>query len=71
MILDQRVVIPEHPLSIYPFREMQVGESFLVEGRICFERAKQAAYVFAHRYPEYKFSCRKVTQTSGRIWRIK
>ena len=67
--VDRRAHLP----SIYPFRQMKVGDCFHVEDRKSFDRARTAAYVFSTRYPEYKFSC-KINGPhleGGRIWRVK
>ena len=61
----------------YPFRQMEVGDSFLYEEP--FSQAAQAklhscAYAFKKNNPEkknWKFTVRKVEGDKIRVWRIK
>jgi hypothetical protein len=64
--IDNDVPIPEpRGASKYPFRSMEVGDSFLAEDK----RAGAAASFFARRNKEYRFACRSVPG-GLRIWRI-
>ena len=53
----------------YPFREMKVGDSFLFP-LAKLPAASTAAYDFGKRN-DMKFTCCKVSETQGRIWKIK
>lgn len=52
----------------YPFKEMKVGDSFLVEGLDEIKRARSAAINYG-RYHGKKFVTRS-KDGSGRIWRV-
>ena len=56
----------------YPFGEMEVGDSFIVEGRCWSETSsfRTAAFYFGTRH-NIKFSVRKINENSVRCWRIK
>jgi len=60
--------------SIYPFKDMEIGDSFLVTK--C-DRKKYMAVSSALNFyikqsnPTWKFSIRKVDTLSIRVWRIK
>jgi hypothetical protein len=51
----------------YPFRDMQVGDSFFVDGESCEGKARSAATAFGRRWMVV-FVCRKES-TGIRIWR--
>lgn len=64
----------------YPFREMKVGDSFMVhaqdkeETMLISNRVRQSACVFSRRNPDFRFLTRQVILPDGkkavRIWRI-
>lgn len=55
--------------SLYPFRDMNTGDSFLVEEEDA-KRAKSAMYSFSHTHKGLKFSYRTMPDRSIRIWRV-
>jgi len=69
MKIEQGVPIPKLYLSIYPFAEMVVGDSFLVPLKER-HRAASAVSSFARKHPGVKFVTRKVAG-GIRVWRVK
>lgn len=78
--IESGVPVPEgapEPGNIrYPFRMMKVGDSFWVDGKEAFERARKSAYTYQRRNPDsdagpMKFrSLYDSQKKGGRIWRI-
>lgn len=55
----------------YPFRQMEIGDSFVVEGSDQERtRAQHAAHTFAQNHSKFKFTTRSFIN-GMRIWRIK
>ena len=54
--------------SKYPFAQMEVGDSFVMEDR-SISRANNAIHLFRKKFPEKKFVVRAV-DAGFRIWRI-
>ena len=52
--------------TVYPWRNMLPGESFLTDKR----STASAASLFARRNTGYKFAVRKVGENSWRVWRV-
>jgi hypothetical protein len=59
--IDKGVGVERARQSKYPFRRLEVGDSFLIPGATLDDcvRAKMAAYQFARRSPGYKFAYTK------------
>ena len=55
-------------VSKYPFANMEVGESFLVEATPA--KAASLATAAGRRRPGWKFISRKVDETHARVWRV-
>jgi hypothetical protein len=53
----------------YPFRAMEVGDSFLVEPREA-NRARSAASKWSKRHRGFRFTSRRMPDGDYRIWRI-
>lgn len=75
--IDKEIPIPEHrEYNKYPFRDMGVGDSFLVniepgeDYSRTRKRVESAASGFRRRNPGRKFIIRK-EGSAARIWRIK
>lgn len=70
--IDKNIPIPKTGTkSIYPFAEMEVGDSFSVD---ISQQAgvKSSSYAFGNRQtPIRKFTTRKINENEARIWRIK
>ena len=72
--IDKDVPMPKtngyaHPK--YPWLEMEVGDSFVIEdkkdnGTLAYAASGQASKRFAPK----RFTCRKVEPTTFRIWRV-
>lgn len=65
--------VPVPPLCVeriskYPFKEMEIGDSFEVNEKIEFSRARNSASVYNAKSGR-KFVTRK-TENGGRIWRV-
>lgn len=54
---------------MYPWDQMQVGDSFLLGLEHKISTASSSAAQYSKRHPEVKFSCRK-TREGVRFWRI-
>ena len=54
----------------FPFGEMSVGDSFVIEGKEEFYRGRLAASNYGARNHK-KFSCRLMEEGGLRIWRVK
>lgn len=71
--IDSNVPIPSPQAtgrhSRYPFREMKIGDSFLVPNEHDSVRVRSSASYFGIRNKEYRFIVRK--DTGGvRVWRV-
>jgi hypothetical protein len=53
----------------YPFLKMKVGDSFLSATDSC-ERISPSMALFHKKYPNKRFTCRKV-EGGARVWRVK
>lgn len=51
----------------YPWRQMEVGDSFVMDSHIQSASGKVGA---AQKATGFKFSCRKISDTQTRIWRV-
>ena len=61
---------PGRKASRYPWRDMEIGDSFFVSDEETTQRRiGSAPAYFSIRNPEYKFSVRKV-EGGYRVWRI-
>lgn len=79
MLVEKNIPIPKEVTMFavyrYPFREMEAGDSFLVdstkgfEGTISRHKAVDTARKFASRNPGYRFDYR-MTDDGIRIWRV-
>jgi len=70
--IESGILAPENKkktFSLYPFSDMKAGESIAVPIGI-YGRARAAAYTFGNRNG-MKFTCRKLSPDSARIWRTK
>jgi hypothetical protein len=56
--------------STYPWRQMEIGDSFVIEKSLV-GRASVAAAYFSRRNPGFKFTMRKQADGTRRIWRVK
>jgi hypothetical protein len=66
--IESHVPPPEsHARVKYPFHEMTVGDSFLIEEPWMVKNARSAAWMHSKRHG-WKFSCRKV-EGGWRVWR--
>jgi len=52
----------------YPFAAMDVGDSFRIS-EAAMRNARNSAYLYAKRHGQ-RFSCRRVSDTAFRVWRI-
>lgn len=69
MIKVDKNVPPPRQRGKYPWRQMEVGDSFLVpEGME--NSVRYAASYFRKRNPDYKFMVRKQEDGTYRCWRI-
>jgi hypothetical protein len=56
--------------TLYPFRQMKIGDSFAVDGLREFRRVQQAASIYGQRLG-CKFASRvNEDNDGGRIWRV-
>lgn len=55
--------------SNYPFRSMNVGDSFVVPASFA-GKIRAAASYFSLRNPEFQFTCRKTRDGEFRVWRV-
>ena len=55
----------------YPFRELKIGDSFLVpnQDRFTIKRLRSACHNFSKRNPDYMFTVKEEV-TGCRVWRI-
>lgn len=51
----------------YPWRKMAVGDSFVMDQRIQTASANASS---AQKATGFKFSCRTISETETRIWRV-
>ncbi|WP_353265785.1 hypothetical protein [Gemmatimonas sp.] len=66
--IESNVPPPEsHARLRYPFADMYVGDSFLIEDPSMVKNARSAAWMYSKRHG-WKFSCRKV-EGGWRVWR--
>ena len=66
--IESDIPLPTHQRSIYPFQQMQVGDSFLVLADDA-RRAQTAAYNWA-KVNGKKFTTRRISDEGNvRIWR--
>ena len=68
--IAKNVPLPDANRAKYPFREMEVGDSFYVPGKRKYLSATAAAVGFAKVNAWCKFASRKEGD-GGRIWRVK
>jgi hypothetical protein len=68
--IEKDVPLPEarQPASSYPFRLMEVGDSFMVTDEEVAKRARASAYMTSKRMGA-KFACRTVAD-GWRFWRV-
>lgn len=60
---------PVSPREKYPFYDMRIGDSFLIEDAALVKNVRSAAWMFSRRHPPVRFSCRKAAG-GWRVWRI-
>lgn len=74
--IEKGVPVPKNITrkSKYPFREMEVGDSFFIKDNIDVKRAQQkisaVAHMFCKKNPLYKFKT-QAFDSGVRIWRTK
>jgi hypothetical protein len=68
--VEKGVPLPEvrQSGSVYPFRLMEIGDSFVVTDEDVVKNARAAAYVYSKR-SGHKFACRRVDK-GWRFWRV-
>ena len=67
--IESGVVLPDHR-SMYPFADMQEGDSFLITDRKKADSARVASLRFTKRQrPDWSFVMRRV-EDGWRIWRV-
>jgi hypothetical protein len=68
--IEKGVPLPERTerQAAYPFRLMEVGDSFVVGDELAVKRARAAAYAFSKRTGN-RFACRRVGD-GWRFWRV-
>ena len=68
--IEKGVPLPtsRQPVSAYPFRLMEVGDSFLLSDAAVIKRARASAYMASKRLGR-KFACRRVAD-GWRFWRV-
>ena len=71
--IDKSIPIPRDGRGMtvkYPFREMEVGDSFLISAELIPKTwVKNFCAATAHHRPK-KFTMRKIDENSYRVWRI-
>lgn len=71
--IDKHIPIPSGRKGFrnrkYPFGDMEVGDSYFVEGTTEGLRARYAAQAYAARNEDYRFSYRTL-MNGTRIWRV-
>lgn len=72
------ITLPKKPISKYPFTDLEVGDSFLVEAGpdehilIVQQRMNSSMYSYCKRFPDVKLTSRRDVPANGvRCWRIK
>ena len=65
--IDKTIPVPTHHLAKYPFKTMEVGDSFFAEGKTPTILLSAAKHV--RKNNGWKFASRK-EGTGARIWRI-
>lgn len=67
--IEKGVPYPQtnHHRIVYPFQEMEIGDSFVVENR---KKISPSMAQYNKRHPEKRFSARTVNGVT-RVWRIK
>lgn len=65
--IEKKIPVPGSPLSIYPFKQMEVGDSFLVPGNN--RTAVSVAMTRTALGTTKKFTSRK-TAEGIRVWRV-
>jgi hypothetical protein len=68
--IEKDVPLPavRQPGAVYPFRLMEVGDSFLLSDEAVVKRARASAYMASKRL-NAKFACRRVAD-GWRFWRV-
>lgn len=68
--IEQNVVMPDRKHSAYPFKDMNIGDSFGMD-----KKTRAAVSASASKYkkdnPEFNFTIRKTGEDIFRLWRIK
>ena len=72
-VIEKGVKMPSNirgKTPLYPFRDMQVGDSFVAPIGIR-HKLQCAASAFSARHPGFKFSCKEDKETKTfRVWRV-
>ena len=74
--IEKGVCIPKNVTrkSKYPFREMEVGDSFFIKEKEDVKKAQRkmaaVAHMFCKKNSEYKFKT-QAFETGVRVWRVK
>ena len=68
--IEKGVPLPEGRETgfVYPFRLMEIGDSFVVADEDKLKSARAAAYAYSRR-SGHKFACRRVDK-GWRFWRV-
>jgi len=66
--IEKGIPIPSKRINSYPFGEMNVGDSFSFPAD---KRASVACSVRPHSLKGKKFTVRKITNDTARVWRVK
>ncbi len=56
--------------KIYPFDEMEVGQSFSCADLIQLKKARNAAYNYKRQRQGWDYAATKYSDGTGRLWRI-
>ena len=70
IVIERGIPVPT-PLIKYPFRGMEVGDSFVIKEDDEVKRASDAAASYKRNHEGWSYAARKLYAGGCRIWRTK
>ena len=69
--IDMPGIVGRGKVPRYPFDDMAIGDSFAVDDEKGLKAARNAAYLFRKKNPDWDYGSVKYKDGSGRLWRTK